>query len=122
VPPYAKLGHLFNFSQCLLVYLLLPREANFTPGSLLYDNLLVHVPAFANFVLQVRWYILPLMIGIHLAEASIMAKKLSKHGLTFLEPVWWLWVGSSFVEGVTCFWRLDSWIAEKQHEKDSKTH
>jgi hypothetical protein len=117
VPPYAKLGHLINFSQCLLVYLLLPREANFTPGSLLYDNVLVHVPALADFILQIRWYLLPLMVGIHLAEASIMAKKLSKHALTYMEPIWWLWVGSSFVEGITSFWRLNSWIEKKRAKK-----
>ena len=122
IPPYVKLGHLFNFSQCLLVYLLLPRGANFRPGSLLYNNLLFLVPAFAKFVLQVRWIVLPIMLAIHLTEAVIMAKKVQRHGLSSADAVWWQWVGSSFVEGVTAFWRLDGLIAEKQREKDAKKH
>ncbi|KAJ4358984.1 hypothetical protein N0V95_002600 [Ascochyta clinopodiicola] len=122
IPPYVHLGHLFNFSQCLLVYLLLPRGANFRPGSLLYDNLLFMAPAFARFVLQVRWIVLPIMLAIHVYETTIMATKVRRHGLSPADAVWWLWVGSSFVEGITSFWRLDGLIAEKQREKDAKKH
>lgn len=122
IPPYVKLGHLFNFTQCILVYLLLPREANFRPGSLLYDNILLMAPAFAAFVLQVRWIVLPIMLAIHVTEAFVMANKVNRHGLTSADAVWWQWVGSSFVEGVTAFWRLDGLIAEKQREKDAKKH
>jgi hypothetical protein len=122
IPPYVNPGHLFNFTQCLLVYLLLPRGANFRPGSWVYDNLLTMVPAFARFVLQVRWIVLPIMLAIHITEAVIMAKKVKRHGLSSADAVWWLWMGSSFVEGVTSFWRLDGLIAEKQREKDAKKH
>lgn len=122
VPPYVKLGHLFNFTQCLLTYVLLPRGENFRPGSLLYDNVLFMVPTFARFVLEVRWIILPIMLAIHAVEAYFMAKKVKKHGLSSADTVWWMWVGSSFVEGVTAFWRLDGLIAEKQAEKDAKKH
>ncbi|KAJ8114365.1 hypothetical protein OPT61_g3740 [Boeremia exigua] len=122
VPPYIKLGHLFNFTQCSLTLLLLPRGANFRPGSLLYDSLLFMVPAFARFVLQVRWIVLLLMLAIHIVESFIMANKVKRHGLSSTDAVWWLWVGSSFVEGVTAFWRLDGLIAEKQQAKDAKKH
>lgn len=122
IAPYAKLGHLFNFGQCLLVFLLLPRGANFRPGSLLYNNLLVMAPAFASFVLQVRWIVLPVMLAIHVFESTIMAKKVKRHGLSPADALWWAWVGSSFVEGITSFWRLDGLIAEKQREKDAKKH
>lgn len=122
IPPYVKLGHLLNFTQCMLVYLLLPRGANFEPGSLLYDNLLFMVPAFATFVLHVRWIVLPIMLAIHIAESIIMANKVKRHGLSSADAVWWQWVGSSFVEGVTAFWRLDELIAENQKEKDAKKH
>lgn len=122
IPPYAKLGHLYNFTQCLLVFLLLPRGANFKPGSLLYDSVLYMVPAFARFVLQVRWIVLPLTLAIHATESVIMANKVKRHGLSSADAVWWMWVGSSFVEGITSFWRLDGLIAEKQKEKDAKKH
>jgi hypothetical protein len=122
IPPYVKLGHLFNFTQCMLVYLLLPRGANFRPGSLLYDNLLFMLPAFSRFVLQVRWIVLPIMLAIHITEAFIMARKMNRHGLSSADAMWWKWVGSSFVEGVTAFWRLGGLIAEKQRAKDAKKH
>lgn len=122
IPPYVKLVHLFNFTQCLLIFVLLPRGANFRPGSLLYDTILFMVPAFARFVLQVRWIVLPLMLAIHVVESYIMANKVKRHGLSSADAVWWMWVGSSFVEGITAFWRLDSVIAEKQAEKDAKKH
>ena len=88
----------------------------------MYDNLLNMVPAFAGFVLQVRWIVLPIMLAIHVTETIIMAKKVKRHGLSSADAIWWLWVGSSFVEGVTSFWRLDGLIAEKQREKDAKKH
>jgi len=122
IPPYVKLGHLFNFTQCMLVYLLLPRGANFRPGSLLYDNFLFMLPAFSRFVLQVRWIVLPIMLAIHITEAFIMARKMNRHGLSSADATWWKWVGSSFVEGVTAFWRLGGLIAEKQRAKDTKKH
>ena len=122
IPPYAKLGHLFNFSQCLLTLLLLPRGANFRPGSLLYDSLLFMIPAFADFVLKVRWIVLSIMLAIHIFETSLMMKKVRRHGLSSADAVWWKWVGSSFIEGITSFWRLDELIAEKQREKDAKKH
>ena len=122
ISPYVKLGHLFNFTQCMLTYLLLPRGANFRPGSLLYDNLLYMLPAFARFVLQVRWIVLTLMLAIHITETFIMARKVNRHGLSSVDAMWWMWVGSSFVEGITAFWRLDKLIAEKQREKDAKKH
>ncbi|KZM18840.1 uncharacterized protein EKO05_0006537 [Ascochyta rabiei] len=122
IPPYVHLGHLVNFTQCLLVYLLLPRAANFRPGSLLYDNLLFMAPPFARFVLQVRCIVLPIMLAIHVYETTLMANKVRRHGLSPADAPWWLWVASSFVEGITSFWRLDRLISEKQREKDAKKH
>lgn len=122
IPPYAKLGHLYNFTQCLLCYLLLPRSANFKPGSLLYETLLFRVPAFAEFVARIGWIVVLGMVPIHLFEASLMAKKLANHGLTYLDKLWWQWVGTCFVEGITSFWRLDGFIEEKRKENEAKKH
>ncbi|KAF2654071.1 integral membrane protein-like protein [Lophiostoma macrostomum CBS 122681] len=122
IPCYVKLGHFLNFSQCMLTYLLLPRSANFKPGSLLFDHLLYRVPAFANFISAVRLYIVVIMVGIHVVESSLMVKKLRKHGVTPLDRVWWLWVGTAFVEGITSFWRVDELVAKKRQEKEAKKH
>ena len=122
IPPYVKLGHLWNFTQCLVAYTLLPRPANFKPGSLLYETVLFRVPAFAEFVARISWIVFAIMLPIHLIETGIMSRNLAKHGSTFLDAVWWKWMGSCFVEGVTSFWRLDGLIEEKKREKEAKKH
>jgi len=122
IPAYVKPGHLLNFTQCLLTYSLLPRSAHFTPGSRLYETLLFPFPTFAAFVARVGWLVFLLMVAIHLVEATLMARKLARHGCTFLDVVWWKWVGTCFVEGITSFWRLDDLIEEKQREKAAKKH
>ena len=122
--PYVKLGHLWNFTQCLLSYILLPVPSNWQPGSVIYDLFLYRLPTFANFVSSYGWYIVFLgMIPIHTTEAGMMARRLRiKHGLTPLDGVWWAWVGSCFVEGVTAMWRLDGLVEQKTKEKEAKKH
>lgn len=124
VPPSIKLGHLFNFTMCLLSYILLPFQSIWQPGSALYDIFLHPFPAFANFVAGIGWYVVLLfMIPIHFTEAGIMARRLrTKHGLTPLDGMWWPWVGSTFVEGITAKWRLDGLIERKTREKEAKKH
>lgn len=122
IPPYVHFGHLFNFTQCFLCYIFLPQPSQFKPGSLLYDNLLYMIPSFAGFVAQIGWIVFAIMLPIHLTEMVVMAKKLAKHGLTPLDVLWWPWVGSAFVEGITSFWRLDGLIEEKRKEKEAKKH
>jgi hypothetical protein len=51
-----------------------------------------------------------------------MARKLAKHGCTFMDAVWWKWVGTCFIEGFTSFSRLNALIEEKRREKDAKKH
>ncbi|KAI4605284.1 hypothetical protein J4E83_010709 [Alternaria metachromatica] len=122
VPAYMRPAHLWNFTQCVLALLLLPRPANWQPGSLLYDTVLYLVPGFANFVARIGFTVWAIMVPIHMVEAIIMARKLAKHGCTFLDAVWWKWVGTCFVEGFTSFFRLSALIAEKKKEKDAKKH
>lgn len=122
VPPYVQLAHLINFTQCIFAYALLPRPSNFKPGSLLYDNLLVMMPALASFIAQISWIVFALMIPIHGTEAYIMSRKATRHGMTPFEAVWWKWTGSAFVEGITAFWRFDELVKEKRRQKEAKQH
>ncbi|KAF2689067.1 integral membrane protein-like protein [Lentithecium fluviatile CBS 122367] len=122
IPPYANPGHLFSFVQCFLVYVTFFRAANFQPGSLLYDNLLSTFPRFASFCVTIQPFLFPTMIGIHALETGIMIAKLDRHGLTPFDGLWWAWVGSCFVEGVTSFWRLDGVIERRRKEKEAKKH
>jgi hypothetical protein len=124
IPPTTHVGHLFNFSACLLSYIFLPFPSIWQPGSLLYGTVLHHVPWFANFVAQFGWWIVvAFMIPIHSTEAGIMARRLrTKHGLTPLDGLWWSWTTSTFVEGITAKWRLDALLERKRKEKDAKKH
>lgn len=122
VPPYVKIPHLINFSQCFAAYALLPRPANFEPGSLLYESVLFRVPSFAAFVARISLPVLFVMLLIHIFETVLMARKLATHGLTPFDIIWWKWMGTCFVEGITSFWRLDGHIEEKRKEKEAKKH
>ncbi|KAF1978204.1 integral membrane protein-like protein [Bimuria novae-zelandiae CBS 107.79] len=95
---------------------------NFTPGSYLHDGLLFQFPRFSEFCLSIQPILLSLMFAIHVIEAAIMVKKLSRHGLTPFDGVWWAWVGSAFNEGWTSFQRANALIDEKRAEKDAKKH
>jgi hypothetical protein len=83
---------------------------------------LYHVPGFASFIAQISLFVFAAMLPIHMAETVLMARKLAGHGCTFLDGVWWKWMGSCFVEGITSFWRLDGLIEEKRREKEAKKH
>jgi hypothetical protein len=122
VPAYTHPAHLWNFTQCVLAMVLLPRQANWQPGSLLYDNMLYVVPGFASFVARIGWTVFVCMLPIHAVEVVIMARKLAKHGCTFMDAVWCKWVGTCFIEGFTSFSRLNALIEEKRREKDAKKH
>ncbi|KAF2447051.1 hypothetical protein P171DRAFT_409409 [Karstenula rhodostoma CBS 690.94] len=124
-PPYAPglhFIHIFNFTQCLLVLVIFSRRANFNPGSLVYDHLLSYVPGFGEFCLTIQPYLFWIMVSIHATETVFMARKLNRHGLTSSERIWWAWMGSCFVEGRTCWMRLDTLINEKLKEREAKKH
>ncbi|KAH7116733.1 integral membrane protein-like protein [Dendryphion nanum] len=122
IPPTAHPVHLFNFTQCFITYVVFSRAGNLEPGSLLYDNLLFRLPAFAALCLSIRPYLISIMVLIHAFETVLMMRKLNRHGLRPLDKNWWLWVGTCFVEGITSFRRLDGWINERRKEKESKKH
>ncbi|KAL1792972.1 hypothetical protein ACET3X_009479 [Alternaria dauci] len=93
VPAYTHPAHLWNFTQC-----------------------------FASFVAGIGWTVFVWMVPIHAVEVLIMARKLAKHECTFMDAVWWKWVGTCFVEGFTSFLRLNALIEEKRREKEAKKH
>lgn len=80
VPSSTRPAHLWNFTQALLAFVLLPRAANWQPGSLLYDHVLFMMPWLANFAAKYGWVIFMMMVPIHSIEVVIMVKKLAKHG------------------------------------------
>jgi hypothetical protein len=122
IPPYTRLGHFFNFSQCLFAYYAFSSPANFQPGSALYDNVFYHFPGYARFNLMIQPYAFIAMIAVHAFETGMMAMKLQRHGLTPFDSVWWAWAASCFVEGFTSFMRLNALVDYKKKEKAAKKH
>lgn len=122
LPPYQHPGHLFNFTTCIATYAAFASRANFTSGSLLYDSLLFRAPGFASFCWSIQPYLFWIMVGIHAFEGLLMMRKLARHGVDPLQGIWWMWVGSCFVEGAPSFWRLGAWVADRRAEKEAKKH
>ncbi|KAF2464946.1 integral membrane protein-like protein [Lindgomyces ingoldianus] len=122
IPPHVHFFHLVNFSVCILTYAAFCRPSNFKPDSLLYDHLLYKTPAFAAFCLTIQPILLTIMAAIHMVEAGLMVKKMEKHSVLPFSGVWWCWVCSCFVEGVTSFKRLDELVDNRKKEKEAKSH
>ncbi|KAK4228917.1 hypothetical protein QBC38DRAFT_473752 [Podospora fimiseda] len=63
-----------------------------------------------------------LVVGIHVAEASWLERsRLSKFGVKRGGKVWWLWMGSCFVEGAMAFKRFDILVERERKVKGKKT-
>jgi hypothetical protein len=87
-----------------LTFILLSREENMHPGSLIYDYILKYVPAFAAFAAKVRLPVLYLMTVLHAIEAGYMAKtRLETHSVPVGTWLWWKWVLNAFFEGFPAF-------------------
>lgn len=125
IPPYSPglhFVHSLNFTLCLIVLITFSRRANFKSGSLVHDHLLSHVPGFGEFCLAIQPWLFYIMLSIHATETVFMARKLNRHGLTPSARIWWAWMGSCFVEGKTCWMRLDALIDEQVKEREAKKH
>ncbi|KAH8677925.1 hypothetical protein BX600DRAFT_506919 [Xylariales sp. PMI_506] len=73
-----------------------------------------------------RWLVkaifLPVLL-IHIAEDYWMATtRLAKHRVPTGSLVWWLWIGSTFFEGVPSFKRFDRLVAEEKAKKEAQKH
>ncbi|KAJ9649305.1 hypothetical protein H2201_004313 [Coniosporium apollinis] len=108
--------HAVVFGLCLFTYIAFSRRQNVLPGSLVYDYLLKYVPGSGYFA-SIQPAVLWLMVGIHLAEAVVMARRLGKHSVPLGSRLWWTWVVSCFVDGYGSFQRLDALVREKAKQK-----
>ncbi|GME41615.1 hypothetical protein GTA08_BOTSDO00509 [Neofusicoccum parvum] len=115
-------AHAVVFAVCALTYVLVSRRANALPGSFIYDHVLKHAPGFAAFTAQVQPIVLALMVGIHVVESSVMARRLQRHNVALLSGLWWKWVASCFIEGFGALQRVDALVQEGRREKDKQKH
>ncbi len=69
-----------------------------------------------GFVWLVNTIFLP-VLGIHLFETWLLERrKLSKFGVRRGSKVWWMWIGSVFIEGAMAFKRFDIVVERLQTE------
>lgn len=115
-------AHAVVFTVCALTYVLVSRRANALPGSFIYDHVLSYSPGFASFVAQVQPIVLALMVGIHVVEASVMARRLQRHNVAPLSGLWWQWIASCFIEGFGALQRVDALVQQGRREKEKQQH
>jgi hypothetical protein len=104
VPP-TKPVHLFVFAVCATTYAFLSDESYVLPGGWAYEAFFKWIPGLPEFVAVARLPILVLMILIHLTEVWFMSIQCRKHSVAVGSLVWWLWIGSNFIEGFGAFQR-----------------
>ncbi|KAL2007793.1 hypothetical protein VTN00DRAFT_7775 [Thermoascus crustaceus] len=114
--------HAVIFALCLSTYVAFSRRGNFLPGSVFYDALgLARVPQFARFCYTIQPILLPLMVGIHVLEASLLAvKRLRPHRVPFLSGLWCTWMVSVFIEGFGAFQRFDAIVRREKDKKEQR--
>lgn len=98
-------------------------RSNFQPGSYLYDYLLESFPVFARFCYTIQPLLLPLVVGIHSAEAAHMASsRLEKHSVPMCTLLWWKWILNCFLEGFGSFVRFDGMVKKEDELRTKATH
>ncbi|KAI4115842.1 MAG: hypothetical protein LQ345_003639 [Seirophora villosa] len=111
------------FLAALLTYVFFSKRSNFQPGSIIFDVLLRHVARFARFCYTVQPLVLSLTLAIHLTEATYMARsRLRKHTVPTFSKLWWIWIGSTFIEGAGAFIRIDRIVEDEKARKASAKH
>ena len=117
LPPQGP-GERVFFVVVVVTMLLFSRRANFMPGSTVYQGFgLGHVPSWAWFCSTIQPWLIPAMLGLHVAEAGWMARtRLRKHRVGTWSTLWWIWVGSCFIDGVSSFRRIDRMIRQGELE------
>ncbi len=119
VPPRGF--HLLVFMACVLTFAAFWRRANFEPGSLLYENLLWRVPGFAAFCGKIQPWLFWPMVLLHATEAAWLdLKRLRRHEVERGTRLWWMWVGSMFIEGLGAKVRFDRLVEARTREKEER--
>lgn len=123
VKTYVKPTGFMAVVFCVVIFnmTILPRAANFQPGSLLYDNLWIYIPWFARFCLNVRVWVIWILLLVHIPEVVYMERsRLRKHTVPTLSALWWKWILSTSVEGVSAFIRFDQIVEEERKKLKAK--
>lgn len=92
---------------CGIVMALSARREIISPGSPVYDYLLV---GSTNAIQAATWIqsgLFYFLYVAHAAETAYFTTKLAKHGVSVTSSAWWKWVSLCFVGGQFCFKHFD---------------
>ncbi len=85
--------------------------------------MLKYVPNFGNFCWKIQPLLITPMALLHSAEAVYMERsRLQRHTVKMFGRVWWMWILSTFVEGVGAFLRFDEVVKEEEQRKAKAKH
>ncbi|KAI4253088.1 MAG: hypothetical protein L6R42_007707 [Xanthoria sp. 1 TBL-2021] len=107
----------------LLIFALL----SFLPPSTVH-TLFSYIPSaygeqIAGFAYAVRPWVLGLIIGIHPLEAWYMDRtRLQRYNVARFGKLWWMWMGSTVVEGWGAFMRVDGWVRGEEERRAGVKH
>ena len=103
----SKLYEILTFFICIFTFIVLSREKNLKPGSLLYDLLLKRSHTLNDLLIKFQWIFWP-MTSVHIAETVFMiTQKLHKHTVPAGSLLWWKWVLSTLIDGIFTFRRFE---------------
>ncbi|KAL5359654.1 hypothetical protein BJX96DRAFT_148840 [Aspergillus floccosus] len=104
------------FLTCLGLMLGFARRAHFVEGSWVERTLGAEL---AQKAWTVQPWVLWGMLGAHVLEATLLAvTRLRPYGVELFSRVWWMWMASTVVEGLTAFQRIDSMAKKEQKKKE----
>lgn len=111
-----------TFLAVILTMLLFSRRRNLLPGSIFYDSLgLRYVPNFVSFCAIIQPWLIKVMLAIHFSEALWMARtRLRKHQVRSWSRLWWMWVGTCFIDGIFSLQRIDELVSRKEEDVQMK--
>lgn len=101
VAPYG--WHLAEFILVSAVFVGFSTRSSFVPSSIL-SSILPSV--FRRFCWTIQPYLLTLMVVLHTWETvNFSQSRLRKHNVNVRSSIYWLWIGTTFIEGVSSFMR-----------------
>ena len=111
------------FVAAAVTFVVFSKKSNFEPGSILYDNVMKHVPNFNKFCHTIQPMLLYPMIALHSYEAYHMDQtRLEKHSIPRFSKLWWKWIFMTFIGGVGLFKSFDSIVEEEEAKKAKAKH
>ncbi|KAK0280134.1 hypothetical protein LTR35_008285 [Friedmanniomyces endolithicus] len=118
LPPTGVYGVLFAIIT--VVFLAYSQRWWFAPGQLVEQLL---GPGFARFSYVMQPWVLGVMLFMHTTEMLYFVQyKLIRHSVNPGSRLFWLWTGTTFVEGAGAFWRFNGLVRGKEEARAKKGH